>query len=64
MEYAGLSLKDACDKVVKEKLKAMGGEGGLIAVNTRGEHEFCFNSAGMYRAARNSAGVEQIAYYG
>lgn len=63
MEYAGLSLKQACDKVVKEKLKGMGGEGGLIAVNRHGEHEFCFNSAGMYRAFRNSEGGEQIAYY-
>jgi beta-aspartyl-peptidase (threonine type) len=64
MEYAGMSLKQACDKVVKEKLKSMGGEGGLIAVNARGEYEFCFNSAGMYRAVKNSKGHEEVAYYG
>jgi beta-aspartyl-peptidase (threonine type) len=64
MEYAGLSLQDACDRVVKDKLVKMGGEGGLIAVNAKGEHQFSFNSAGMYRAVRSSAGAEEVAYYG
>lgn len=64
MEYAGLSLQDACDKVVNDKLKVMGGEGGLIAVNALGEHRFSFNSAGMYRGVRSSAGLKEVAYYG
>ncbi len=64
MEYAGLSLQQACDRVVKEKLVKMGGEGGMIAVNAQGEHVFCFNSAGMYRGVRNSAGFEEVAFYG
>ncbi len=64
IEYAGLSLQEACDRVVKDKLVKMGGEGGMIAVNAQGEHVFCFNSAGMYRGVRNSAGVEEVAFYG
>lgn len=64
MEYKGLSLREACAMVVKEKLVKMGGEGGMIAVNARGEHEFCFNSAGMYRGMCNSEGREEVAYYG
>ncbi|MBS1772157.1 MAG: isoaspartyl peptidase/L-asparaginase [Bacteroidetes bacterium] len=64
MEYKGLSLQEACNVVVKDKLVKMGGEGGLIAVNAKGEHQFCMNSAGMYRAVRNSNGKEEIAYYG
>lgn len=63
MEYKGLSLKEACDVVIKDKLVKMGGEGGLIAVNAKGEHNFCFNSAGMYRGMRNSEGQQEIAYY-
>jgi beta-aspartyl-peptidase (threonine type) len=63
MEYKGLSLHDACDMVVNQKLKRFGGEGGLIAVDNKGLHEFCFNSAGMYRAARTNEGIEEIAYY-
>jgi beta-aspartyl-peptidase (threonine type) len=64
MEYKGLSLHDACNMVVKDKLVSMGGEGGMIAVDARGNYEFCFNSAGMYRAMRNSDNNEVIAYYG
>lgn len=64
MEYKGLSLHEACNIVVKDKLVKMGGEGGLIGVDAKGNHEFCFNSAGMYRGMRNSEGREEIAYYG
>lgn len=64
MEYKGLSLQEACDKVIKDKLVKIGGEGGLIAVDATGNGLFSFNSAGMYRAMRNSDGREEIAYYG
>lgn len=64
MEYKGLSLQEACDTVIKDKLVKIGGEGGLIAVDATGNGIFCFNSAGMYRAMRNSNGKEEIAYYG
>jgi beta-aspartyl-peptidase (threonine type) len=64
IEYKGLSLREACDIVVKDKLVKMGGEGGLIAVSTAGEHHFAINSAGMYRGVRNSEGCDIIAYYG
>jgi len=64
MEYAGLTLQQACDRVIKDKLKTLNGEGGLIAVNAKGDHCFSFNSAGMYRGVRNSTGLEEIAFYG
>lgn len=64
MEYKGLSLQEACDTVVKDKLVKMGGEGGLIAVDAQARHHFSFNSAGMYRAMRNSRNEETIAFYG
>jgi len=51
MEYKGLSLKDACEKVVLDKLVKMGGEGGLIALDAAGNIELCFNSEGMYRTS-------------
>lgn len=64
IEYKGMDLRQACDTVVKDKLKAMSGEGGMIAVNGSGDFCFSMNSAGMYRAMRNSEGREEIAYYG
>jgi len=63
MEYRGLSLQEACDKVVKDKLVKMGGEGGLIAVDAKGNFAFSFNSAGMYRGMLNSAGDRSVAFY-
>jgi beta-aspartyl-peptidase (threonine type) len=64
MEYRGLSLQDACDTVIGNKLAAMGGEGGLIAVDANGNYAFSFNSAGMYRGVRNSDGERHVAFYG
>lgn len=49
MEYAGLSLQQASDRVVMEKLLAMGGSGGMIAIDSQGNVALPFNSEGMYR---------------
>lgn len=49
MEYAGLSLQQASDRVVMEKLLAMGGSGGMIAIDRQGNVALPFNSEGMYR---------------
>ena len=63
MEYKGLSLQAACDKVVMDKLVKMQGEGGLVAIDKAGNIEMPFNSSGMYRALRKSDGSETIAIY-
>jgi L-asparaginase / beta-aspartyl-peptidase len=52
MDYKGLSLKKACDIVVMDKLVKIGGEGGLIALDAKGNIELPFNSEGMYRASK------------
>jgi len=49
MEYGGLSLAEACEAVVMDKLPALGGEGGLVAVDREGNVSLPFNSEGMYR---------------
>jgi beta-aspartyl-peptidase (threonine type) len=63
MEYKGLSLKEACHIVVKDKLVKLGGEGGLIAVDAQGNFDLCFNSEGMYRGAKTSDGTNLVAIY-
>lgn len=52
MEYKGLSLSEACRIVVQDKLVKLGGEGGLIALDTKCNIELPFNSEGMYRASK------------
>ena len=63
MEYKGLSLAEACDTLVHDKLITLGGEGGLIALDVRGNIALPFNSEGMYRAFRHSGGASKIKIY-
>jgi beta-aspartyl-peptidase (threonine type) len=63
MEYKGLTLKQACDLVVMDKLVKIGGEGGLIAMDSKGNIELPFNSEGMYRAKKTSDSDIFIAIY-
>lgn len=63
MEYKGLSLKEACDIVVKDKLVKLGGEGGLIALDAKGNIELPFNSEGMYRASKKQGEELYIGIY-
>lgn len=62
MEYAGMTLEQACEKVVMDKLVKMGGEGGLIAIDNRGNICLPFNSEGMYRGLATESGREVRIY--
>lgn len=63
MEYKGLSLQEAMDIVVNEKLVKMNGEGGMIGVDASGNAAMVLNSAGMYRAVKNNKGRNEVAIY-
>src|SRR6187399_1092211 len=63
MEYKGVSLQEAMDEVVNQKLVDMEGEGGMIGVDANGNTAMVFNSAGMYRAMKNSDGEVIIGIY-
>lgn len=63
MEYKNLTLQQAMEVVVHEKLKALQGEGGMIGVDATGQHAMVFNSAGMYRAYKNSQGATEVLIY-
>ncbi|BAL27300.1 L-asparaginase (plasmid) [Azoarcus sp. KH32C] len=47
--YGGLTLEAAAQHVVMEALSAIGGQGGLIAVDAHGNVSMPFNTEGMYR---------------
>lgn len=62
MKYKGLSLDDAASETI-EHLTSIGGEGGLIAVDSFGNVVLPFNSEGMYRVwTTSSAGVSTEIY--
>jgi beta-aspartyl-peptidase (threonine type) len=56
MRYKGLTLQAACDEVVFNQLENDGGEGGLIAVDKKGNCTLSFNTPGMYRGAIDAEG--------
>jgi beta-aspartyl-peptidase (threonine type) len=63
MEYKGLSLEDAMNVVVHDKLIKIDGEGGMIGVDGKGNTAMSFNSEGMYRGMSNSHGESVVKIY-
>ncbi|NYT35369.1 isoaspartyl peptidase/L-asparaginase [Allopusillimonas soli] len=63
MEYGGLSLAQAADKVVHEKLPPLGGAGGLIAIDGQGNVVMPFNTEGMYRGRIVAGETAEVAIY-
>jgi beta-aspartyl-peptidase (threonine type) len=63
MEYKGLSLKEASELVVNEKLVKAGGSGGVISVDHSGNISMPFNSSGMFRAFATADGNEGVYIY-
>ncbi|SDN72497.1 isoaspartyl peptidase/L-asparaginase family protein [Vreelandella arcis] len=63
MRFGGRSLYDACDEVVHQELKTLGGQGGVIAVSPDGKTWLSFNTPGMYRAWRGDDGRLHTAIY-
>jgi L-asparaginase / beta-aspartyl-peptidase len=63
MRFGGRRLGQAVREVVLEELTALHGEGGVIAIDARGEIAAEFNSEGMFRASRRDTEDAQIAIY-
>ena len=63
MEYKNMSLEEAMNHVVNEKLVSFGGEGGMIGVDAKGNFAMLFNSTGMYRAVKTSEDFQHVAIY-
>jgi beta-aspartyl-peptidase (threonine type) len=63
VRYAGQSLAQAVRAVVLEELPALRGEGGVIAIDPKGNIAMEFNSEGMFRASRICGEEPQIGIY-
>lgn len=62
VEYKNLDIITASRQVLK-KVKDLGGDGGVIVLDTSGNVAMEFNTAGMYRAHMNAKGELQIKIY-
>ncbi|HYG62001.1 MAG TPA: isoaspartyl peptidase/L-asparaginase [Thermoanaerobaculia bacterium] len=58
MEYGGLTLQQAADRVIHQKLDK--GDGGIVGVGRDGSIALVFNSEGMYRGAADSNGRFEV----
>lgn len=63
MRYLKEDVHTACETVIQGELKAMGGEGGLIAIDGDGHVHFAMNSSGMYRASMDADGSLLVKIY-
>ena len=57
IEHKNMSLQDAAHEVINKRILEIGGDGGLIAVDAKG------NTEGMYRGQKTSLGVNEISIY-
>lgn len=62
MEFGKIPLKNAADEMVMKRLPALGGDGGLIAVDSKGNIAMPFNTEGMYRGFMKDGKAEVKIY--
>ncbi|MDQ3372387.1 MAG: isoaspartyl peptidase/L-asparaginase [Acidobacteriota bacterium] len=62
MEYRALPVQQAAD-LVMDKVKTLGGDGGVIAIDKFGNIGISFNSEGMYRAYIDVNGKPVVEIY-
>jgi L-asparaginase / beta-aspartyl-peptidase len=63
IEYKGLSLEQAANIVIHDKLEKVGGKGGIIAVDKFGNITLTMNTSGMFRAFSNSKGEKGVSIF-
>jgi L-asparaginase / beta-aspartyl-peptidase len=63
MRFGDRNLLTAVREVVLGELVALNGEGGVIAIDAKGEIAMEFNSEGMFRASKRQGEAAQIGIY-
>ena len=63
LENHNYDLKKAMNKVIHEKIGAIGGDGGMIGIDKNSDISMEFNTPGMYRAFVNKYGEKEICLY-
>jgi beta-aspartyl-peptidase (threonine type) len=63
VEFRGRSLQEAVHELLHQKLRELGGSGGVIALDQGGRIVMDFSTEGMFRGARDSSGVRRIDIY-
>jgi len=62
VEYGRMNLQQAADSAMA-KVNALGGTGGVVVLNTKGQMAISFNTEGMYRAYIDENGKPVVLIY-
>jgi beta-aspartyl-peptidase (threonine type) len=63
VQYKGMTLQAAADTVIQDRLTALGGDGGVVALAPDGQVAWSFNTTGMYRARAAEGQAPVISIY-
>lgn len=63
VKYRGLSAADAAREVIHQKLHALKGDGGLIALDAQGNVTASFNTEGMFHGSIRGDGKLRVAIF-
>jgi beta-aspartyl-peptidase (threonine type) len=63
IEMKGMTLNDAATEMIHNRLPALGGDGGLIGVDRKGNITMQFNTGSMFRGYLKSTGEIDIKIY-
>lgn len=63
MRYGGADVEAAAKAAITDNLASLGGKGGLIAVDAKGNFAMPFNTTGMFRGVSRHDGLRDIAMF-
>lgn len=63
VQYQGKSIELAGKEVINDVLMPVGGTGGVIIIDTKGNISMPFNTAGMYRAKKSSSSPTYVGIF-
>jgi beta-aspartyl-peptidase (threonine type) len=63
MEYKGLSIQEAAHTVIHDKVGGLGGDGGVVGIDSKGNVAMEMNTPGMYRAHMDAEGKLNVKIY-
>jgi beta-aspartyl-peptidase (threonine type) len=63
VKYLGIDVKEAAGSVIHGQLKEMGGSGGVICLDRKGNYVMDFNTEGMYRGVKQKGKNMEIYIY-
>jgi len=63
VEYQDKSIEQAGNEVMHDVLMPVGGTGGVIIIDTKGNISLPFNTKGMYRASKSNSSATYVGIF-